>query len=43
MTRHLNDTVHNQKVQVYQSVPFRDGEKVRILEQKENFDRGIIF
>ena len=38
MTRHLNDSVHNQKV--YQSVPFKDGEKVRILEQKEKFDKG---
>ena len=37
MTRHLNDHVHNQKV--YQSVPFKDGEKARILERKEKFDK----
>ena len=38
MARHLNDTAHNQAI--YQSVPFKDGEKVRILEQKEKFDKG---
>ena len=38
MARHLNDSVHNKKK--YQSVPFKDGEKVRILEQKEKFDKG---
>jgi hypothetical protein len=38
MTRHLNDSVHNQ--QVYKSVPFNDGEKVRILEEKGKFDKG---
>jgi hypothetical protein len=36
--RHLNDTMHNQ--QVYKSVPFNDGDKVRILEKKEKFDKG---
>ena len=36
--RHLNDIAHNQRV--YQSVPFKDGEKVRIIEQKEKFDKG---
>ena len=36
--RHLNDTMHNQ--QVYKSVPFHDGDKVRILEKKEKFDKG---
>jgi hypothetical protein len=36
--RHLNDTAHNQAI--YKSVPFNDGEKVRILEQKEKFDKG---
>ncbi len=36
--RHLNDSVHNQ--QVYKSVPFKDGEKVRILEEKGKFDKG---
>jgi len=38
MTRHLNDSVHNQ--QVYKTVPFDTGDKVRILEQKEKFDKG---
>jgi hypothetical protein len=38
MTRHINDSVHNQ--QVYKSVPFDSGQKVRILEQKEKFDKG---
>jgi hypothetical protein len=36
--RHLNDIAHNQRV--YQSVPFNEGEKVRILEKKEKFDKG---
>ena len=31
-------TVLNQ--QIYKSVPFEDGQKVRILEQKEKFDKG---
>jgi hypothetical protein len=38
ITRHLNDSVHNQ--QVYKTVPFNSGDKVRILEQKEKFDKG---
>ena len=38
MTRHLNDSVHNQ--QVYKTVSFDTGDKVRILEQKEKFDKG---
>ena len=38
ITRHLNDSVHNQ--QVYKSVPFETGDKVRILEEKEKFDKG---
>ncbi len=38
MTRHLNDSAHNQFI--YQSVPFEDGQKVRILEQKEKIDKG---
>jgi hypothetical protein len=36
--RHLNDTMHNQAI--YKSVPFNDGDKVRILEKKEKFDKG---
>ena len=36
--RHLNDTAHNQAI--YKSVPFNDGEKVRILEEKGKFDKG---
>ena len=38
IARHLNDSVHNQKV--YKSVPFDTGDKVRILEKKEKFDKG---
>jgi hypothetical protein len=38
ITRHLNDSVHNQ--QVYKTVPFNSGDKVRILEQQEKFDKG---
>jgi hypothetical protein len=38
MTRHLNDSVHNQ--QVYKTVPFDIGDKVRILEEKGKFDKG---
>ena len=38
MTRHLNDSVHNQ--QVYKTVPFNSGDQVRILEKKEKFDKG---
>jgi hypothetical protein len=33
ITRHLNDSVHNQ--QVYKTVPFDTGDKVRILERKK--------
>jgi hypothetical protein len=38
ITRHLNDSLQNQ--QIYKSVPFSDGDKVRILEKKEKFDKG---
>jgi hypothetical protein len=38
MTRHKNDSVHNQ--QVYTTVPFNTGDKVRILEKKEKIDKG---
>jgi hypothetical protein len=38
LIRHLNDSAHNQ--QIYKSVPFEDGQRVRILEQKERFDKG---
>ena len=38
ITRHLNDSVHNQ--QVYKTVPFDTGDKVRILEEKGKFDKG---
>ncbi len=34
ITRHLNDSVHNQ--QVYKTVPFDTGVEVRILEKKKN-------
>ncbi len=33
----LNDSAHNQFI--YQSVPFEDGQKVRILEQKKNLTK----
>jgi len=36
--RHITDSLHNQ--QIYKSVPFKEGEKVRILEKKEKFDKG---
>jgi hypothetical protein len=38
MTRHINDRIHDQ--QVYKTVPFDTGDKVRILEKKENVDKG---
>jgi hypothetical protein len=38
ITRHINVIVNNQ--QVYKTVPFDTGDKVRILEQKEKFDKG---
>ena len=38
IARHLTDRMHNQ--QGYKSVPFEEGQKVRILEQKEKFDKG---
>jgi hypothetical protein len=37
MARHLNDSVHNQ---VYKTVPFDTGDKVRILGKNEKFDNG---
>jgi hypothetical protein len=38
MARHINGSVHNQ--QIYKTVPFDAGEKVRILEKKEKIDYG---
>jgi hypothetical protein len=38
MTRHINDSLRNQ--QVYTTVPFNTGDKVRIIEQKEKIDKG---
>jgi len=38
MTRHFNDSLHNQ--QIYKTVPFKEGDNVRILESKEKFDKG---
>ncbi len=38
LARYLNDSAHNQTI--YKSVPFNDGDKVRILEKKEKFDKG---
>ena len=36
--RHIKDSLHNQ--QIYEKVPFDEGQKVRILEKKEKFDKG---
>jgi hypothetical protein len=38
MTRRFNDSLHNQKI--YNTVPFKEGDNVRILESKEKFDKG---
>ena len=39
MARHLNDTVHNHAI--YKTVPFsKSGNKVRILEDKDQFSKG---
>ena len=38
LARHLADTVHNHNI--YKSVPFKDDDKVRILEDKGKFDKG---
>ena len=38
LARHIIDSAHNQTI--YKSVPFKDGDKVRILEQREKFDKG---
>ncbi len=34
----MNDSIHNQ--QVYKTVPFDTGDRVRILETNEKFDKG---
>ncbi len=39
IARHLNDSLQNQ--QLYKSVPFSDGDIVRILEKKEKFDKEM--
>ena len=38
MARHLNDTVDNHEI--YKTVPFNSGNKVRILEDKDKFSKG---
>jgi len=39
IARHLKDMIHNE--QVYKTVPFKSGENVRILEEKDNkFSKG---
>jgi len=38
LARHLNDSIHNQTI--YKSVPFKEDDKVRILEDKGKFDKG---
>ena len=37
IVRHLTDSAHNQRI--YQSVPFAEGQKVRVIEQKEGLMR----
>ena len=38
LAHHLKDMIHNE--QVYKTVPFKSGENVRILEEKEMFGKG---
>ena len=39
IAHHLNNMIHNEKV--YKTVPFKSGENVRILEEKDNkFSKG---
>jgi hypothetical protein len=38
IAHHLKDMIHNQ--QVYKTVPFKSGENVRILEEKDTFGKG---
>ena len=38
LARHLADSLHNHNI--YKSVPFKDDDKVRILEEKGKFDKG---
>jgi hypothetical protein len=36
--RHLSDSVHNEHI--YKSIPFKPSDKVRVLEDKDNFAKG---
>jgi len=38
LSRHLSDTVHNHNI--YKSVPFKENDKVRVIEEKGKFDKG---
>ena len=38
VAKHLSDVIHNEKV--YKTVPFKSGETVRVLEEKEMFGKG---
>ena len=38
LARHLSDTVHNHNI--YKSVPFKENDKVRVIEEKGKFDKG---
>ena len=38
ITKHLNDMIHNENI--YKSIPFKPGENVRILEDKDMFSKG---
>ena len=39
IARHLNDSLHNQ--QIYKSVPFNDGDKVKYQKRKRNLIKEI--
>ena len=38
LARHLNDMIHNENI--YKSVPFKQDDKVRVIEEKGKFDKG---
>ena len=38
IARHLSDTVHNHNI--YKSIPFKENDKVRVIEGKGKFDKG---
>ena len=38
IAHHLNDAIHNENI--YKTVPFKSGEQVRVLEDKDTFSKG---